>query len=170
MSRPPSTVTIGLVSDTHGWLHPGLLQHFEGCKRIIHAGDIGKIEVIDQLEEVAPVTAVKGNIDGGDLRFFPLSACVEEAGKRISVLHIAGNPKRPRKAALDVIREDRPDVIVVGHSHIWVVGRVRGVLWLNPGAAGNHGFHDVRTAALLHIQPDGELSLDRIVLGPRGKF
>lgn len=163
------TTTIGLVSDTHGWLHPALAEHFAGVAHIIHAGDVGDPAVLTALAAIAPTTTVRGNIDGGELRHLPLSVCVELGGKRIASLHIAGNPKRPRKEALALIREACPDVLVVGHSHIWVVGRVEGVLWLNPGAAGNHGFHEVRTAARLHIDDDGELRLERIVLGRRGE-
>ena len=159
--------TIGLVSDTHGSLDPELIEVFQGVDHIIHAGDIGDPEILEQLEALAPTTAVRGNIDGGELRFQPLEVVVEIAEKRIAVLHIAGSPKRPRKAARELLARERPDVIVVGHSHIPVVGKVGSTLWINPGAAGRHGFHDVRCAALLHVMPDGELKMDRVILGPR---
>ncbi len=159
--------TIGLISDTHGFLDPDLVEVFEGVDHIIHAGDIGDPEILRELEEVAPTTAVRGNIDGGELRFEPLEQIVEIAGKRIAVLHIAGSPKRPRKAARELLARERPDVIVVGHSHIPVVGKVRGSLWINPGAAGRQGFHHQRCAALLHILKGGELKMDRVILGPR---
>lgn len=163
-----STTTVGLVSDTHGYLDPELVALFdERADQIIHAGDIGDPEIIDRLEEIAPTIAVRGNIDGGELRFLPLEQIIEVNGRRIAVLHIAGSPKRPRKAARELITRQRPDVIVVGHSHIEVVGRVDETLWINPGAAGRHGFHHQRTAALLHVEDDGELKMDRVVLGPR---
>lgn len=161
--------TIGLVSDTHGWLDPDLVEVFEGVEHIIHAGDLGTVEVLERLREVAPTTAVKGNIDGGELRFLPIDAIVEFEGKRIAVLHIAGSPKRPRKAARQLIARERPDAIVVGHSHIPVVGRVGPTLWINPGAAGRQGFHHQRTAALLHVDAEGEFAMDRVVLGPRAR-
>ncbi len=159
--------TIGLISDTHGYLDPELVEIFEGVDHIIHAGDIGSDEVLEELREVAPVTAVRGNIDGGELRFLPLEAMLEVNGVRIASLHIAGSPKRPRKAARELLARERPDILVVGHSHIFVVGRVQGALWVNPGAAGRQGFHHERTAARLHISPSGEVKMDRIVLGPR---
>lgn len=162
--------TIGLVSDTHSWLDPELLEVFEGVDHIIHAGDIGDVAVLDRLREVAPTTAVKGNIDGGELRFLPLEEVLEIAGKRIAVLHIAGSPKRPRKAARQLIVRERPDALIVGHSHIPVVGRVDSTLWINPGAAGRQGFHHQRTAALLHVDSDGEFAMDRVVLGPRTRL
>mgnify|MGYP006281827571 CR=1 FL=1 len=160
--------TIGLVSDTHGWLDPELLEIFEeyGAELIIHAGDIGDESVIEQLEEVAPVHAVRGNIDGGNLRFLPEEELVEVNGRTIAILHIAGNPRRPKRRAMDLIRRDKPDVIVVGHSHIPAVGEVEETLWINPGAAGRHGFHQRRFAAMLHVDEEtGELSMDRIELG-----
>lgn len=159
-------ITIGLVSDTHGWVHPYLHEAFEGVEMILHAGDIGTQEVLDELEEIAPVKAVKGNIDGGDLRFLPLEHVEEIGGKRIGILHIAGSPKSPKPRTREFIRRDKLDVILVGHSHVPVVGRVLGALWINPGAAGKSGHHDLRFAARLHIQ-DGEIEMDRIHLGER---
>ncbi len=162
--------TIGVVSDTHGWLDPELVDVFDGVDHIVHAGDIGDVEVLERLREVALTTAVKGNIDGGELRFLPVEEILEVNGKRIALLHIAGSPKRPRKAARELLARERPDVLIVGHSHIEVVGRVGSTLWINPGAAGRQGFHHQRTAALLHVEEDGQLALDRVVLGPRSKM
>jgi len=159
--------SIGLVSDTHGWLNPQLKEAFSGCAFIVHAGDIGTVDVLDELEEIAPVVAVKGNIDGGELRFLPLERVEEVAGKRIAVLHIAGEPTRPNRTARELIRRWSPDVLVVGHSHVPVVGRVDGTLWINPGAAGREGHHAMSFAALLHIDEDGDLFLDRVHLGAR---
>lgn len=163
------TTTIGILSDTHGFLDPALVDVFADVDHIVHAGDIGNRGIIERLEDLAPVTIVKGNIDGGDLRFYSIEEIFEIAGKRIAVRHIAGSPRRPRKAARQLIARQRPDVLIVGHSHIPVVGRVDGTLWINPGAAGRQGFHQVRTAALLHIDEDGELRLERVVLGPRSE-
>ncbi|RAL25315.1 hypothetical protein DL240_03640 [Lujinxingia litoralis] len=159
--------SIGLVSDTHGWLDEHVLEVFKNVEHIVHAGDVGTMAVIAQLERVAPVTVVRGNIDGGELRFFPLEAQIQLGATTIAALHIAGSPKRPRAAARELIARLRPDVLVVGHSHIPVVGRVGGTLWINPGAAGRVGFHSERYAAILHIESDGSLALDRVVLGPR---
>ncbi|RDV39572.1 metallophosphoesterase [Bradymonadaceae bacterium TMQ3] len=159
--------SVGLVSDTHGWLDEKVCEVFKDVAHIVHAGDIGQEGVIHRLEEVAPVTVVRGNIDGGELRFYPLEASVMVAGKKISALHIAGSPKRPRPAARELISRLRPDVLVVGHSHIPVVGKVGPTLWINPGAAGRVGFHTERYAAILHIEDDGSFAMDRVLLGPR---
>ena len=164
--------TIGLVSDTHGWLDPELVDVFGDydVDMIIHAGDIGDELVLEQLEDIAPVHAVKGNIDGGDLRFLPEEENVEVHGRRIAILHIAGSPRRPRKQAVALLEREHPDAIIVGHSHIPVVGKVKGALWINPGAAGRQGFHTMRFAALLHVdEMTGEFGMDRIELGPRSK-
>ena len=133
---------------------------------ILHAGDIGTQDVLDELEEIAPVKAVKGNIDGGDLRFLPEELVVEIQGVRIGILHIAGSPKSPKKQTREFIKRDELDVILVGHSHVPVVGRVHDALWINPGAAGKSGHHDLRFAARLHIEK-GEIEMDRIHLGER---
>jgi putative phosphoesterase len=161
---------VGLVSDTHGWVHPFLHEAFEGAELIVHAGDIGRPEVLEELETIAPIAAVKGNIDGGDLRFLPLERVDEVAGVRIAALHIAGSPRSPRPAARNLLARESPDVLVVGHSHVPVVGRVNGALWINPGAAGREGHHDLCFAARLLIGADGEIGLERIHLGVRGEL
>jgi putative phosphoesterase len=125
--------------------------------------------VLHELATIAPVTAVRGNIDYGALTDLPLTALLELAGRRIAALHIAGSPTRPNAEARDLVERERPDVLVVGHSHIPVAGRTLGTLWINPGAAGQQGFHTIRTAAVLRIDAQGGLSLYEITLGPRGR-
>jgi putative phosphoesterase len=169
LARMSTRRSVGLVSDTHGFVPEALLKAFAGVECIVHAGDIGRIEVLDALEAVAPVHAVHGNIDGGELRALPEDLTIAVGGKRISVLHIAGNPRRPSAAARRVLTREKPDVFICGHSHIWVVAEVMGALWINPGAAGNQGFHTMRTGAILHVLADGELGLDRVEMGARGR-
>lgn len=163
------THRIGLVADTHGWLDPAFTTHFGEVEVILHAGDLGTAAVLDALAAIAPVVAVRGNIDGGALLDLPLETVVEIGGKRIALLHIAGSPRRPTRAARDLLERERPDLLIVGHSHIPVVGRVGGALWINPGAAGHQGFHTERTAAILTIDAGGEIQLYRVHLGPRGR-
>jgi len=160
-------VTLGLLADTHGWLDPALLEHFQGAAFVLHAGDVGDPEILTALEAVAPVVAVRGNIDGGALADLPLEALVEVAGRRVALRHIAGSPARPNAETRALVESARPDVLVVGHSHIPVAGRVGDLLWINPGAAGRHGFHDLRTAGLLRLDAEGEPTFFRIHLGPR---
>jgi putative phosphoesterase len=162
------SIAIGLISDTHSWLDPSVAEVFAHVDHIIHAGDIGNEKVLEELEEIAPVIAVRGNIDGGPLRFLPLEAFLEVHDKRIAVRHIAGNPKRPNKATRDLIARERPDILIVGHSHIPVVAKVHGTLWINPGAAGREGFHDERFAARIYVDTEsGEVTMDRVHFGPR---
>jgi len=163
-------IKVGILSDTHGWLDPELVDVFRDKQvdLLIHAGDIGTQEVVDQLESIAPLQVVKGNIDGGELRFLP-EICVFSVGPRKIVLrHIAGSPRSPNMAARALIAEHQPDIFICGHSHIPVVGRVKGALWVNPGACGRVGFHDLRFALFLYVDEDsGALEMERIHLGSR---
>lgn len=167
--RRQQRISIGLISDTHSHVDEGWAEAFSGMDYIFHAGDIGSQEVLDALEQIAPVIAVKGNIDGGDLRFLPEQQLHTLGGKKIAMIHIAGSPNKPNKIVRKLLIHEQPDLLIVGHSHIPVVKRVDlGCLWINPGAAGRHGFHPERVAMRLHISPWlGELSLERVCFGPR---
>lgn len=164
-SPPPGG--LGIVSDTHGWFDPALRHAFASCERIVHGGDIGTREVLESFQALAPVEAVRGNIDGAPLRDLPLVARFTWRGRRVVVLHIAGSPVRPRPHALALIRRERPHVFVCGHSHIPAAEHVEGTLWINPGAAGRQGFHRERHAGLLYEKSDGALGYLRVELGPR---
>ena len=168
LDQEDEPLTVALISDTHGWLDPSTASAFEGAHLILHAGDIGQAHVITDLEEIARTVAVRGNIDGGTLRFLPEEVIEDVGPLRIAMRHIAGSPKRPNRATRELLATQRPDIIVVGHSHIPVVSRVHGALWINPGAAGREGFHEQRFAALLHITRwSGKISMDRVHFGPR---
>lgn len=159
---------IGFLSDTHGWLDPALHRWFADVEMILHAGDMGSEALLRELETIAPTVAVRGNVDGGAwAREVPLQRVVEVRGTRIAMLHIAGNPKKPTFEAKALIAREQPEMLLVGHSHIVVIERRNGVLWVNPGAAGRHGFHKDRTAAILHLGE--ERHIDLITLGQRGK-
>lgn len=164
---PSSHVSLGLIADTHGWVHPYLHDAFAGVHAILHAGDVGTWDVLTELETIAPVWAVRGNIDGGELMDLPLQRVQEVAGQRIAMIHIGGSPRRPTPEARDLIRRAQATILVCGHSHIPALSRAQGALLINPGAAGRHGFHKERTAALLHLGGDGSVSLDQVRLGGR---
>ena len=164
----PGEVSVGLIADTHGWLDPALHQHFAGVAHILHAGDVGTEDVLLELAAIAPVTAVRGNIDGGPLAYLPTATSIEVGGRRLALLHIAGPPNRPNAEARDLVARLRPDALIVGHSHIAVAGRTLGTLWVNPGAAGHQGFHRRRTVAVLRIAADGRMQLYEVDLGARG--
>ena len=116
-------IKIGLLSDTHGFLHPRIPEFFSGCDEIWHAGDIGSAEVIEQLEKLAVVRAVYGNIDGQALRKdFPETALFTVEGLKVLMLHIGGYPGRYTPKARRLIEKHRPGVdvqkmvLAVGHN------------------------------------------------------
>lgn len=145
---------LGLVSDTHGWVHPALAEALGGCDLILHAGDLGSLDVLDEIRTFGPpVHAVYGNIDGFDVRReAPEFQRIEAGGLRILMTHIGGHPKRWAKGIGPLIRREAPDVFVCGHSHILRVERVPGgMLYVNPGAAGRQGFHQVKTCIRMDV-------------------
>jgi uncharacterized protein len=142
------TSRIGIISDTHGLLRPEAERRLTGVDHIIHAGDIGRPEIIDALRRIAPVTAIRGNVDGGQWSSeYPDTKLVRLAGKSIYVLHDL--------KTLQLDPGTRIDVIVSGHSHIAKIDTVGGVLYLNPGSAGRRRFKLPITLATLEITPEG---------------
>ena len=125
---------IGLISDTHGLLRPEAVEALRGCAAIVHAGDIGKPEVLEALRALAPVTAVRGNNDTGPwARALPHVAKLEAAGVRILVIHDVHE--------LDAARAgNEADVVVAGHSHKPRVEQAGATLFVNPGSAGPRRF------------------------------
>lgn len=140
---------IGLLSDTHGWLDPKLLEFFEGCDEVWHCGDIGSMEVAEELERHFVVRAVYGNIDGGMMRrVYPETDVFTCAGVKVLMTHIGGYPGHYDMRIKSRLLQERPKLFVCGHSHIAKVmyDRKLACLHINPGAAGRYGFHKVRTA------------------------
>ncbi len=162
---------IGLLSDTHGWLDPRLEAHFSGCDEIWHAGDIGTAQVADTLEHWKPLRAVYGNIDGTDLRKrFAADLRFTAGGVRVWITHIGGRPPRYDRAVIGELRRDPPDLFICGHSHILLVKHDPALdcLYMNPGASGRHGWHNVRTALRFTLADGRPKDLEVIELGPRG--
>lgn len=168
-----ATMRIGILSDTHSYLDDRILHHLEGCAEIWHAGDIGSFEVLDGLSAVAPVRAVYGNIDDHRMR----STCPERlvwdcAGLRCAMVHIGGHPGRYAAGIGAWLEAERPDIFLCGHSHILRVERDArwGGLFINPGAAGTHGFHRMRTLLRMEVV-EGEIrGMEAVELGLRGKI
>ncbi len=164
---------IGLLSDTHGYLDRGIKTHFAECDEIWHAGDIGTIDVTDRLAAWKPIRAVYGNIDGDKVRIVhPENQLFELEGVKVLMSHIGGYPSRysPRVRAL--IEQERPKLYICGHSHILKVmhDKKYDCLHMNPGAAGIHGFHKVKTLLRFTLD-DGNISnLEVIELGKRSDF
>jgi len=145
---------VGILSDTHGMLLPGVADFLSAVDEIWHAGDIGSMKVAEELQQIRPLRAVYGNIDGQELRAsFPASTFFEIAGVKVLMTHIGGYPGRYEPGALKLIQQYRPALFVCGHSHILKViyDQKFGMLTINPGAAGKYGFHHKITAIRLVI-------------------
>lgn len=138
---------IGVISDTHGLLRPEAVAALRDVELILHAGDIGKPEILEELETVAPVVAVRGNNDENDAwaQDVPEEQSLEVGGKRIYMLH-------DRKQLADDPRAEGYDVVVAGHSHKPLIERDNGVLYLNPGSAGPRRFKLPVSVAILQIE------------------
>lgn len=140
---------IGLLSDTHGFLHPRLFTFFENVDEIWHAGDIGDIETADRLVEFKPLKAVYGNIDGQEIRIvYPLHNRFFCEEVDVWITHIGGFPGRYERYVKPEIYNHPPSLFISGHSHILKViyDKKLNFLHMNPGAAGYKGFHKVCTA------------------------
>jgi uncharacterized protein len=141
------TKTIGVISDTHGLLRAEALAALRGCDAIVHAGDIGKPEVLEQLADLAPLTAIRGNVDkwATDLQD---TAVLTLAGKRFYVIH------NLKELDLDPRSVDFAAVIS-GHSHVPKSETKNGVLYLNPGSAGPRRFKLPVAVAKIRVLEDG---------------
>lgn len=162
---------IGLVSDNHSYIDEQVLQNLQSCDEIWHAGDIGDAKIIDQLQQLAPVVGVFGNIDDNDVRKqFPETQVFEREGLTIAMIHIGGYPGKYRPKAKSLIQNHKPDIFISGHSHILKVMKDDKfqLLHINPGAFGKHGFHNIRTIIRLTIKNAKIKNLEVVELGKRG--
>ena len=163
---------IGIISDTHGYLEPKDLTHFKQCDELWHAGDIGNLDLLDRLNSFKPTKAVYGNIDGHELRrAVPENQILHYGKVKVLITHIAGKPPRYNTRVMELIKKERPNLLVCGHSHILKVemDRKHNLLFMNPGAAGRHGFHKIRTLLRFEIIEDQFKHLEVIELGSRSK-
>jgi hypothetical protein len=162
---------IGLLSDTHGYLDDRILEYLSECDEIWHAGDIGNIETALKLSVTIPLRAVSGNIDGSDLRQeFPLRLRFMCEEVDVLIVHIGGYPGHYSKVVQKEIRSSAPKLFISGHSHILKViyDSKYKLLHINPGAAGNQGFHQIRTLIRFSIDKDVIKELEVIELGRKG--
>jgi uncharacterized protein len=139
---------IGLLSDTHSYINPRILDFFDTCDEIWHAGDIGNTEAADKLAAFKPLKAVYGNIDGSELRLsYPKNLIFYCDEVKVFITHIGGYPGRYEKEARQIIELEKPGLFISGHSHILKViyDKKHNLLHMNPGAAGNSGFHNLIT-------------------------
>ena len=139
---------ISLLSDTHSVLDERFIPHLKESDEIWHAGDIGSLDIYDKLNEISKVKAVYGNIDNHQIRITLASELFFKCeGVNIYMTHIGGYPGKYSKAVKEKIKRTKPDIFICGHSHILKVmnDKINNLLFINPGAAGNHGIHQVKT-------------------------
>lgn len=161
---------IGLLSDTHGFLDERIFQYFKECDEVWHAGDIGNIEVADEINGYKPLKAVYGNIDGHDVRIvYPEILRFHCEKVDVMIKHIGGYPGNYDRSVKDIINTNPPKLLITGHSHILKVGfdKKHNLLHINPGAAGKSGFHKVQTVVRFSIDNTEIKDLEVIELGTR---
>tara|TARA_B100001115_G_C15787130_1_gene387750 strand:- start:463 stop:957 length:495 start_codon:yes stop_codon:yes gene_type:complete len=148
---------IGLLSDTHSYLHPKIFEHFKECDEIWHAGDVGNASVVDELAKFKPTRAVYGNIDGQEIRkMCPKNQRFICEEVDVWMTHIGGYPNRYSMDVKELIKKNPPKLFISGHSHILKVmyDKKLDLLHMNPGAAGKYGIHKVIT--MLRFSIDGK--------------
>jgi hypothetical protein len=156
---------IGIISDTHGLLRPEAVSFLRGCSQIVHAGDIGSAQVLEELAALAPVTAVRGNNDiGAWADAIPELATVHVAGVAIHVIHDLGEMRRGTRPPI-------AQVVVSGHSHKPAIVRRENVLFVNPGSAGPRRFKLPVSIGELIVDDDGSVAarVHELNVGPAGR-
>ena len=144
-------IRIGVIADTHGLFDRAIRRHFRGVDHILHAGDIGDQSVIEQLEQIAPVTAVSGNVDDEEQSGFPSEAVIELAGRRIAIRHILYEGGKLTKDGRAFLNCERPDICIFGHTHQPKTEWFDDTLLFNPGSAGPKRFKLPRGLGILRL-------------------
>ena len=160
-----------LLSDTHSYIDDQILKFVKQADEVWHAGDIGNLNVTDTIKKLKPLRAVFGNIDDTDARAeFPLDNKFSVEGVAVWITHIGGYPNRYNQRIKEEIKINSPKIFISGHSHILKVqyDKKLNLLHLNPGAAGNHGFHKIRTMLRFELQKGEIKNLEIIELATRG--
>lgn len=161
---------IGLLSDTHDYLDENIAKHFAKCDEIWHAGDFGSAVIADSIQKQTKTRGVYGNIDGYDIRSkFPEFLCWDCEKVKVLMLHIGGYPPKYNPRARQLLAEYRPQLFITGHSHILKImyDDSRNCLYMNPGAAGKHGWHKIRTLVRFEIDGADIRNCEVIELGKR---
>ena len=159
-----------VISDTHSYIDDRIIKYASEADYVIHAGDVGSFDVIQKLNSISKLLFVYGNIDGNEIRsesnkfeFFKLNDL------KILLTHISGKTPKYNKETLIKIKEHNPDLLIAGHSHILKIqyDKINKLIFLNPGAAGRHGFHLKRTMLRFEIKLNKIENLEIIELGSR---
>jgi uncharacterized protein len=164
---------IGLISDTHGYLDEKVFEHFKNCDEIWHAGDFGAIAIADRLttQSGLPVRGVYGNIDGYDVRsVYPEKLVWKCEDVTVFMIHIGGHPAKYAPGVKQQLLQNKSGLFISGHSHILKViyDNKINCLHINPGAAGNQGWHTIRTIIRFTIDGKEIKDCEVIELGKRG--
>ena len=159
-----------VISDTHSYIDDRIIKYASEADYVIHAGDVGSFDVIQKLNSVSKLLFVYGNIDGNEIRsesnkfeFFKINDL------KILLTHISGKTPKYNKETLIKIKDHNPDLLIAGHSHILKIqyDKINKLIFLNPGAAGRHGFHLKRTMLRFEIKINKIENLEIIELGSR---
>ncbi len=159
-----------LLSDTHSFIDDQILKFVKQADEVWHAGDIGDVKVTDTIQKLKPLRAVYGNIDNNEIRSeFPLDNKFIVENVTVWITHIGGYPKRYDRRIKEEIHKNPSRIFISGHSHILKVqfDKKLKLLHLNPGAAGKHGFHQIRTMLRFEINKDKIENLEIIELEKR---
>jgi putative phosphoesterase len=164
---------IGLISDTHNYLDDKVFKHFEQCDEIWHAGDFGTIEIARKLADFKPLKGVYGNIDGNDVRsVYPEKLIWNCEQVKVYMIHIGGYPDKYAPGIKQELIANKAQLFICGHSHILKVMYDQKIhcLHMNPGAAGNQGWHKVKTLIRFAIEGSDIRDCEVIELGVRGNI
>lgn len=159
-----------LISDTHSYIDDQILKHIKQADEVWHAGDIGDLKVTDTIAKLKPLRAVFGNIDDAKARLeFPLHNRFRCENVEVWITHIGGYPGKYNPNIVAELKSNPPNLFICGHSHILKVmfDKSLNFLHMNPGAAGKHGFHQVRTMLKFEINDDKIQNLAIIELETR---
>ena len=161
---------IGLLSDTHHFLDDAVFKHFESCDEIWHAGDFGTIAIANALKAFRPLRGVYGNIDGNDVRSeYPEQLAFSCEQVKVFIKHIGGYPGRYAPGVKEQIKIAHAQLFISGHSHILklMYDDQLQCLHMNPGAAGNQGWHRIKTLIRFCIDGKEMKNCEVIELGKR---
>jgi len=164
---------IGLISDTHHFLDEAVFKHFDKCDELWHAGDFGSAVIADRLKEFRPLKAVYGNIDGYDIRsHYPEKLTWSCEDVKVYMTHIGGHPNKYAPGIKQDILSNGARLFISGHSHILkiIYDDKINCLHMNPGAAGNQGWHKIRTIVRFAIDGSNIKDCEVIELGRRGEI
>lgn len=162
---------IGLISDTHSYLDDAVFKHFENCDEIWHAGDFGTDAIAEQLRNFKPLKGVYGNIDGYDIRsIYPEKLIWNCEDVKVYMTHIGGHPDKYAPGIKQELIRNNARLFISGHSHILkiIYDDKINCLHMNPGAAGNQGWHKIKTIVRFAIDGSNIKDCEVIELGRRG--